>query len=148
MELGEVRAAAGRVAEGRSEELPFRMAELGESLDRALSDSAALSTVARRVYETAERLDCRRVAGASPLGERLAGAAVAIAQNGLGVYAPGESVKDVLVVDGLLATGTGVAWAAQSLKQQGVERTPVAVVLSVGPTAIPAGPDEVVILLD
>lgn len=147
MNLNDIRQEALRVDDGPSEELPFRMAEVGEHLDEALSDSRTLADVSRKVVTAAHNLSCRAVMGASPLGQRLAGAAVALSGNGLRVYSPAEDAGAVLIVDGIRATGTSIRWARETLYRAGVERTPAVVVLDVPGGEESTDPEDQVVVL-
>lgn len=147
MRLEEVRQEAACVWDGPREELPFRFADVGDHLDQALSDSSALASVSRAVIDAAARFSCGALAGASPLGQRLAGAAVAIANNGLRIHSPEDPTPAVLMVDGILTTGTQFAWLAQELKEAGVTHTPgVVVVQLVNEDELPASLEEIVLI--
>ena len=147
MNLTAVTDEARSVGEGPREEYPFRVAVVGEHLELALADPGTLATVAQNVADVARKLSCQALAGASPLGERLAAAAVVTSDNGLRLYAGDDVPQRVLIVDGLLATGTRLAWTAQALKAAGVEKTPAAVLVTIGGLdQSPPGLDEVVSL--
>jgi hypothetical protein len=151
MKVGDLVQLVGRVEEGPPEELAFRLSELGELVEAALADPGVLTYVSERVIEVARDLACEAVAGASAVGERMAGAAAALSgrtlrlcgsQNGHDGSVPAR----VLLLDGLFATGTQLSWLAQRLKTQGVESTPAAVVVSVTRNGIPPALNEVVTL--
>src|SRR5437879_4924365 len=118
MDLKDLQVQAGRVEEGPPEELAFRLCALGEDVEAYLSDPAALTEVSRRIVRIAHSLNCEAVAGASSVGERMAGAASALSGSSLRVFAGQESgrIPDrVLLVDGLFVTGTQLSWLASQL---------------------------------
>lgn len=110
----------------------FLAAELGEELERELCDPTSLLSVARQIAEIAAGDDCDAVVGASEVGDRLAGAVVAVANNGLRICAPGDSGRRVLVLDGLLASGVRLARAATEIRAAGNDVPRAAVILVAG----------------
>lgn len=86
----------------------LRTADLAERLQDALADGQTLATVARRVARFASDHGCDVIMGASPIGERVAGAAVAVSGNGVRGSSRADSGAQVLVVDGLYVTGSQI----------------------------------------
>jgi len=127
--LAQVRAAAAPPADDQL----FMAAEAGESLERALADPAVLTETSLRFVEVANDLGCKRVFGASALGQRLAGAVIALAANGLKDQTAGVDGEAVLVIDGLLVTGAQLASAARRARLSGASTVCAAVVASVEP---------------
>src|SRR5262245_38751446 len=124
-------SGAEGVRQASEEDRLRRTIELGESLERALASPDDLRDVAKQVLAVAENLDCDAVIGASPVGDRLAAAAVAVGGNGLRSFtASGEIPEHLLLVDGLLATGAQIERAAKRAHDYGVARSSCAVVLS------------------
>ena len=120
---------------------PLALAQAGEELEEELSQSDKLRAVCTAIVSVAEELECGALSGASGLGERLAGAAVALANNGLHVYSPprdSERHERVLIVDGLFVTGAQLARQAQAVIKGGGEPYG-AVVLAVPGASAPPG---------
>ncbi len=128
--LAEVRAAA----QSDADDQPFQAAAAGEALERALADPETLIAESRRLIEVAARLGCERLMGASPLGERLAGAMVALSANGLKDVSAGIEGLSVLVVDGILVTGVQLASASHRARSAGARSVAGAVVAAAHPS--------------
>jgi len=103
---------------------------VGELLEEGLSAPGALREASTQVAETAQRYGYRALLGASPVGDRLAAAAVALAADGLFLYR-GPDDGPVLIVDGVLVTGVQLAAAARRVREDGVSRAGGAVLLAV-----------------
>jgi hypothetical protein len=146
--LDDVVQAAHSVMDGPTEEWGFRAMAVGERLEAELTQPDGLTEVSRSLIAIAEERGCTQILGASAVGERLAAAAVAIAHNGLSLFARGDPAESVLVVDGSLATGTQIARAARQAKQAGAHFTPAAVVISLGPTPSIPDTDELLVVYD
>jgi len=110
----------------------FAAAQIGEHLAEALTDPALLIHVSQEFIRIAQNLQCDRVMGASPVGERLAGAVVAVANNGLRMYQARQPAEHVLVIDGVVATGAQLSAACHQAAAQGVPRVSAAAVLVLG----------------
>jgi hypothetical protein len=108
---------------------PFKVEELSESLGAALSDSATLRETSLALDQLAHDFGCDAIVGASPLGDRLAGAVVASGRNGLALYSRDRAARVVLVVDGLLATGVQIANKSRAILEAGASRVVGAVIL-------------------
>ena len=111
-------------------DLPFSLAEIGEQLERELADPTLLRAVADEISVAADELGCSRLVGASNVGERLAGAAVAVDKNGLRVLGPDEHAEDVLVIDGMVLTGTRLERTFAELRVRGITPRGVAALLA------------------
>ncbi len=111
----------------------FLAAEAGESLERVLADPVELTKTSLKLVEVAHGFGCSRLYGASPLGQRLAGAAIALSRNGLKDHTAGIKGQGVLIVDGILVTGTQVASAARQARRKGAALVCAAVVASADP---------------
>jgi hypothetical protein len=107
----------------------FAAAQIAEHLEEALADPALLIEVSQQFIRIAQSLRCDRVKGVSPVGERLAGAVVAVANNGLRVYQAQQPAEHVLVIDGVAATGAQLSAACRHATSQGVPRVSAAAVL-------------------
>lgn len=144
-------SVAGKLSglvEGSGPGQALALARAGEELEQELSDSGHLRDVCDAIVLVAEELGCTSVSGASRLGERLAGAAVALANNGLRVYSHPHNSKSeerVLVVDGLLVTGAQLERQAQVVIKNGGSAYG-AVVLAVPGVASPPGIQDMRIL--
>lgn len=130
MSLDELLVAARAVGEGPSEEWAFRAMDFGERLESELAHPDRLTEVSRQLVDIAARSNCEQVLGASAVGERLAAAAVALAGNGLRLFANGTPGERVLIVDGTLATGTQITKAIRQARAAGAQYTPAAVVVA------------------
>lgn len=113
-----------------SEERLARSAALAEHLESLLADYRQLGSVADRIAELADRKGCDALLGASEFGNRLTGAVVAKAANGLRSYDPKSPSRHVLVLDGLYVTGSQLERAARSAADSGAGIVSAAVLLS------------------
>jgi orotate phosphoribosyltransferase len=98
-----------------------------------------------RLVEVAHNLGCTAITGASALGERLAAAAVAVGKNGLHMYRTHEQ-DPVLIVDGILVTGSQIMSAAMRLNSEGAPRPAAAVVVSTCDIDLSSAIDQLVVL--
>jgi len=128
--LDTILAKARAASDSDTDEWPFQAAAAGEALDEVLADPANLVRTSRQVVKIAHELGCDRVMGASPLGQRLAGAAVALGRNGLKDQSAGVRGKSVLVVDGILVSGVSIASASRRALEAGARRISALVVAS------------------
>jgi uracil phosphoribosyltransferase len=109
---------------------PDRVTALALALRSELASNGVLQDVAQRVLELAEGQQVVAVTGASRVGDQLAGAAVAISNGRLHLSTPADVA--VLVVDGLLATGTQIEQAVFRLRTIGTKRVVGVAVLAEG----------------
>jgi len=115
-------------------ERPLRAAAIGERLEALGVRPDTLATVAEWVTSLAMTSGCSRLVGASRFGQTVVGAAVALSDGRLRCYqAPEAAEGGVLVVDGILVTGSQLADTATALRQDGVVRVVGAVVLAAQP---------------
>jgi adenine/guanine phosphoribosyltransferase-like PRPP-binding protein len=129
---------------------PFRVADLARDLEVELGHPDVLTEIADRFVVIAEEYGCQAVMGASRVGGQLAGAVVARAENGLRMFSAVDPAEVVLVIDGMLATGTQIARAVRAMKRAGAKRA-VAVAVLGNPDAIPICRDEIqddIVVLD
>ena len=108
----------------------LRAARVGEDLDRELTTASQLSATGRRIVALAASYQCDSIRGASGLGERLAGVAVAFASNGLSIFDPARASTRVMVLDGLLVSGTNLGRAAQQVRGTGATYVLAAALMS------------------
>jgi len=108
---------------------PSRVIAMARDLDVHLSEPDGLRAVVGELVSIAKRLECDSVAGASPIGERLAGA-VAASDHGLRLFARGQSARSVLVLDGMLATGVQLTRAMHLAREGGALHTPAATLMA------------------
>jgi phosphoribosylpyrophosphate synthetase len=148
MSLDAVFAKARLVDDAPVGERLFHAAEVGEALERELANPQTLAATCQQLIAVANRLGCSRVLGASPLGERLAGAVVALAQNGIQEHGAGISGEHILVIDGLLVTGYQLAKASNRARAEGASRISAAVVAAIGeePEGLRALTDDLIVL--
>jgi predicted amidophosphoribosyltransferase len=118
---------------------------VGEALEIELADPQTLVNTSTRLADIARKSGCLALTGASSVGNRLAAATVALAQDGLHLWRPGET-EPVLVIDGLLATGANLSSVAWHLRREGVERTVAAAVIKAGDPEIASDISELVVL--
>ncbi len=119
--------AASALGESSDDERPFLAVEAAELLESALAAPDVLNLATARLVALATKLGCDRVLGASPVGERLAGAMVAVAANGLRDYSAGARDRAVLVVDSAFITGIQVLTAARRARMDGAASVSAAV---------------------
>jgi hypothetical protein len=119
LSLAEIAEAVDELRQEDPDDWGLKSAELGDELDSLMWHPTELVEIATAIAARAEQLGCTRLIGASPLGNRLATAAVAIANNGL-VGAEGSPAGDrVCVVDGLVATGWNIRHTVAAVQAQG-----------------------------
>jgi len=114
-------------------EWALRAAAVGERLERLCAAGDVLARASAEIVKIAKREQCAALLGASALGERLAGAAVASAQDGLRIWDAQSNHYSVLVVDGLMVSGSQVAQAVSFARSHGARRTVAAVLMSAPP---------------
>lgn len=114
-----LRETRSTLEEHEKKHLLIDLVQVGDRIDEVIAGSEVLSFVSRELISVAQELDCKGVAGASPTGERLAGAMVALSDNGLSVFNPKDPAKRVVIVDGMLATGTLLLRQAHKLRANG-----------------------------
>jgi len=134
-----------QLAHAPSAEWALVAAKVGEDLENELADPRTLANTSRRIAEVAHKFGCLTLVGASDVGDRLAAATVALAQDGLHLRRPGET-DPALIVDGLLASGASLTVAAWHLKREGVGRAIGAVVIKSSDAEVGPEVDEVVVL--
>jgi hypothetical protein len=125
--LAEERQAVGSALE---DDWPFRVANLARNLEAELGRPGVLVEVADQLIAIAEEHGCEAVAGASRVGGQLAGALVARSSNGLRLFSPLDPVESILVLDGVLATGTQIARTVRAARHAGAKRAVAAAVLA------------------
>jgi orotate phosphoribosyltransferase-like protein len=99
-------------------------------LEGLCSHEDVLISAAQAVAALAAQEGCHDLLGASPLGERLAAAAVAVAGNGLRVWGSDVDSQNVLVIDGLMVSGSQIAEASARAIQAGAAKVVATVLLS------------------
>jgi uracil phosphoribosyltransferase len=114
--------ATSRQGELRDSDVDWadRVGELAERLRAELSGSDSLQEAAIRVADEAAKRKVHALTGASRLGDQLAGAVVAFSKGALHLATPAD--EDVLVLDGLLATGTQIEQAIRRLRRIGAQQ--------------------------
>lgn len=100
---------------------PLPAITLAGELEAELSDPAKLIEVADRLVQLAIGAECSVVAGASPFGERLAGAVVAQSQGALRLPIGEMNGSRVMFLDGLVNTGVQIARALRAARRSGME---------------------------
>lgn len=113
-----------------ADERLMRTATLAEDLESLLADFQWLAEAAHRIAELANRKGCDALVGASELGNRLAGAAIAQAANGLRAHDTKSAPRHVLVLDGMYVTGSQIDRAAKLAADSGAGEVSAAVLLS------------------
>ncbi len=137
---------AREVRDSTADDKLFLAAELGELLEESLFDPEFLAEVVDRIAAAAGTLGCEFITGASDLGDRLATAAVARAQNGIRVASAPQPDTRIGVVDGMLSTGWSISHKAAELRAQGVHEI-VAITVLAGSDFDPTGPiDDLVVI--
>lgn len=129
MTLAQIVANGSRLKRHAAEDWPAPVIGIARQLDEHLADPASLKAVVIDLIKVAERFRCDAVAGASPLGERLAGAMVASGDR-LRLFSSARQDRCVLVVDGLLATGTQLSQAMRQARDAGATHTPAVALMA------------------
>lgn len=119
-----------------------------ERLEAHLAGAEPLTAACASILQLATESKCDAIAGASPIGDRLAGATVAMAHNGLRVFDPARHANRVLLLDGLLVSGTQLTRATDSILLAGANHVLAVVVLSVNedPESAVPNAEHVVVL--
>lgn len=148
MSLEQVISEARDLNSQPREEWPLGAVAVGDSLETALSMPDALLVIARAIAAEAESRGYDELVGASRVGDRLAGAAVATSHGRLSLRTRATNGdRKVLVVDGVLATGAQIARMARELRGSGASRIGAIVVLALTvPDNSRLGIDQLVIL--
>lgn len=100
---------------------PLPAIALAGELEAELADPTTLTQVADRLVQLAISAECSAVAGASPLGDRLAGAVVAQSEGALRLSAGDMNGSRVMFLDGLVNTGVQIARALRTARRSGME---------------------------
>ena len=117
-------ALAARLKTSDDDRESWAPAVLGATreLEQEIAAGEALRLVAASVLNVAEDGGYEQVTGASRMGDQVAGAAVALSSKALRLWLGGPMNGPVLIVDGVLATGTQMAAMAQEARLAGASR--------------------------
>lgn len=107
-----------------------RVTELSDRLTEVLDNGPMLRELGELIALVAERFGASYLSGASRTGQRLAEEVIADPSHHLAFLPERGGHGTVLVVEGLMATGTQVLRAAGTARQAGAERTAVVAVLA------------------
>ena len=129
MTLEEIGQRGSSLKHAAPQDWPAPAVSVARQLDDHLADPVRLKAVVMDLIGIATRFRCDSVTGASPVGERLAGAMVASGQR-LRLFSPARPGRCVLVVDGLLATGTQLSGAMRRAQDAGARRTPAVALMA------------------
>ena len=130
MDLEAVAERTHALADAAEEEQLLRAAAEAEALARELSAADELNFVCAHFVDIAGQLGCDYVAGASAVGAQLAGATVALANNGLRLYSPADDARHVLLLDVLLITGSNIRESQREIAVGSAAEVSAAVVAS------------------
>lgn len=124
--------------------------ELGEEVQSDLTEPELLREVSRRVAEIAEDRGVDVILGASSVGERIAGAAVALGSNGLRPLGGTARPRRVLIVDGVLLSGAQLERALAVAAEAGADEASAVVVVGPRPSdrVLPEKLRDLVVLAD
>ena len=128
LSLAEITEAAEVLRSDSSDDRLLKAAELADQLDSALWDPTNLIEVSTAVAARAAELGCTIIAGASPVGDRIAAAAVALADTGVSGLTEEAVGQRICVVDGFVSTGWNIRNAVAEIEMQG-SKSVVAVAL-------------------
>lgn len=121
MTLQQVVASAGATPEPAGPSWAFEAFRISEAFERDLMSPESFREVVVRLERLAVSLDCTAVAGASRVGERLAGGIVSLPNTRLKLWPPGSPTDDrVLFIDGVVSSGVQLACAIRAARQSGV----------------------------
>jgi uracil phosphoribosyltransferase len=104
----------------------LRVDALSERLAASLNSPEQLARVAERVQGVARDFEITRLVGASEAGRRIVEAVAQLRST----EADGAAADKVLLVDGLLVTGTNLAAAAERVRAAGATQIVVVVALA------------------
>jgi hypothetical protein len=129
MSLENIVANGSRLKRTSQQDWPAPLVGVARQLDEHLAEPASLRAVVVDLIEVARRFGCDAVAGASPIGERLAGAMVASGDE-LRLFTSAHPARCVLVVDGVVATGTQLSRAMRHALDAGAKHTPAVALMA------------------
>ena len=113
-----ISAAAQRAREANSSDFPARISQLAIDLEMELARPAALQQIADALLPFAKECGCTSIVGASPVGERIAGALMA--RHGMALLSRREApASRVLVLDAVLTTGAQMQQAIERVRNLG-----------------------------
>ena len=123
---------------------PVAAAEIGDVVSVLLSDPEYLVEVSDRIAAVLAAESCDAIAGASPTGDRIAGAVAST--HTVRMFDFAVPARRVLVVDGVLATGAALSLAIEEIQHSGSEAPEIraAVALDLGETGAKAGHHRVI----
>lgn len=122
---------------------PVAASGVVEAVSTALANPAALVAAANSVAAIARTEGCGAITGASPLGDRLAGAVASM--HSVALFDASVPEARVLVVDGVLVTGAALSILVDRLHGYGVGDIRAAVVVDLGATGGMAGETPVTV---
>lgn len=99
-------------------------------LEEDLADPAQLAEITRQLAEIADAAGAVMVTGASALGHQLAGLVAATAQPPVSLWAQNGARGTVLVLEGVLVSGTQIAMTARRARAAGADRVIGAAVIA------------------
>ena len=121
---------------------PVAASGIGEVVAAQLANPELLVDIRERIAAVCVAEGCDAIAGASPIGDRIAGAVAAA--HSLRIFDDSIPSQRVLVVDGVLATGAALFLAIEEIHRAGAKETRAAVVLDLGMSGSRAGEHRVV----
>lgn len=94
------------------------------------ANPAVLTEIRDRLLEAAINANCSTVSGASRLGDQLAGAVSAASGGRLGLWAHNGASGSVMIIEGVLATGTQLVGMGHLAREAGADRVVPAAVFA------------------
>jgi hypothetical protein len=112
------------------------VAVAGREVEARMGDPERLDALTGWIAGVADLHKCGMVTGASRLGDQLAGVVAGASEGRLKLWAENGATGTLLVIDGVLASGTQVSRRAEQARRHGAHRVVGAVLV-----ADPAGLD-------
>lgn len=121
MTLQQVVASAKATPEPAGTSWAFEAFRVAETFERDLMSPESFRDVVSRLERLAVSLHCTAVAGASRMGERLAGGIASLPNTDLKLWPQGSATDErVLFIDGVVTSGVQLACAIRAARQCGV----------------------------
>lgn len=123
-------ASADLLRNSSADDWGLDAAQLGVDLEHVLWEPHELVRISRLIASEATRQGCTHIVGASPLGDRLAAAMLALSEDTFRGTADFGSGSRVGIVEGLVSTGWTLRQTAERILDSGVDSVIAIAVLS------------------
>lgn len=106
------------------------IAMAGQDVESGMGEPERLGVLTGWIAGVADLHQCQMVTGASRLGDQLAGVVAAASKGRLKLWAENGAIGTLLVIDGVLASGTQVSRRAAQARRHGAHRVVGAVLVA------------------